>query len=138
MRKILLALNLIIGIGACFGAYFAFSIKEGEELMGVSTAILQNSPFQTFLIPGLYLAVVIAGGNLLCAYLLFRNKAHPYYCEFMTGTALALWIIVQMYMLLAVEALHLIFFALGATQMLLAVLVIRKEKLPLPFQAKQN
>lgn len=138
MGKILLGLNVFLGIGAAFGAYFCFSIKEGQELMGVSTEILKNSPFTTFLIPGLFLLIVISFGNLLTGFLLWKNKGNPYYCELLLGFMLATFILIQMYMLLAVEALHLIFFGIGALQLILALLTIRRENIPLPFQAHQN
>lgn len=139
MKKVLLFLNLLIGIGACGGGVMALlstHSMETAESFGLSKEMLLNSPFQSFLIPGIFLLVVIGFGNLISSWLLYsRNN---YFAEVMMGLILITWILVQVYMLAAIVFLHVLFFLLGVVQIALSVYAIKKLQLRLPFSAHQN
>lgn len=139
MKKVLLFLNLLIGIGACGGGIMALQSvysKEIGETLGLTKEMLLNSPFQSFLIPGIFLLVVIGFGNLASCWLLYsRNN---YFAEVMMGLILIIWILVQVYMLTDIVFLHVLFFLLGVAQIVLSVYNIRKLRLKLPFSAHQN
>jgi hypothetical protein len=139
MKNVLLFLNLLIGIGACGGGVMAFlsvHSMETAESFGLSKEMLLNSPFQSFLIPGIFLLVVIGFGNLISGWLLYRKK--DYFAEAMMGLILIAWILIQVYMLMAIVFLHVLFFLLGVVQLTLSVYSIKKLQLKLPFSAQQN
>lgn len=85
IRNILLGLNFFVGIGACFGSYFAFSsipvLKAGDSFMGLTSEMLKNAPFDSYFIPGLFLLIVLGQGNIIVGFLLLKNRFFPYFME---------------------------------------------------------
>lgn len=127
LRKISIALHIFIGIGALAGGFSA--VSNPESPMGISPDMLKNGPFDNFLIPGLFLMIVLGCGNLIAA--AFTIKQHKYwpYMSGGMGDILVLWIVIQCLILFTIAGLHIIFFILGAIQSLLAIGVIYQKKL---------
>ena len=127
LRKISIALHIFIGIGALAGGFAA--VSNPESPMGISPDMLKNGPFNNFLIPGLFLMLVLGLGNLIAA--AFTLKQHSWwpYISGGMGDILVLWIVIQCLILLTIAGLHIIFFILGAIQSLLAIGVIYQKKL---------
>ncbi|MBW9325159.1 hypothetical protein FG877_16675 [Enterococcus casseliflavus] len=140
MRFALLFLCLFIGVGACGGSLLAFKsiepLSQGQTYAGLEAAMLQGTPFTTFLIPGSFLLIILGLGNLIVAILLWLNKG--YYGAMLLGMSLVAWIIVQVILLRGWHVLHLIFFLIGLFQFASAVYFVRSMHLPLPFSAHQN
>lgn len=63
--------------------------------MGQSPALLENSPFTTFLIPGLFLLLVNGFGNVAGAIFSFTEKKIAGELGLCLGVILILWIIIQ-------------------------------------------
>lgn len=127
LRKISIALHIFIGIGALAGGFAA--VSNPESPMGISPEMLKNGPFDDFLIPGLFLMVVLGFGNLIAAaFTLKQHRWWPYISGGM-GDILVLWIVIQCFILFTIAGLHIIFFILGAIQSLLAIGVIYQKKL---------
>ena len=127
LRKISIALHIFIGIGALAGGFSA--VSNPESPMGISPDMLKNGPFDNFLIPGLFLMIVLGCGNLIAAGLIIKqHKWWPYVSGGM-GDILVLWIVIQCLILFTIAGLHIIFFILGAIQSLLAIGVIYQKKL---------
>lgn len=125
MRKVSLILHVIIGVGALFGGSLA--MRSPESPMGINSSALPNMPFDSFFIPGLILFVVIGLGNLAAAAFNWRKSDLAAYATGVTGGALVVWIVVQCYMLEMIAPLHVIFFALGAVQGLIALYQLYRE-----------
>lgn len=140
MRFALLFLCLFIGVGACGGSLLAFKsiepLSKGETFAGLEAAMLQGTPFTTFLIPGLFLFAILGLGNLIVVFLLRLNKG--YHGVMLLGMRLVVWIIVQVILLQEWNVLHVIFFLLGLLQFASAVYFVRRLHIPLPFSAHQN
>jgi len=82
----LFILHLFVAIFAFLGGWAA--ISQPLDPFGISTDMLANSPFKTFLIPGLLLFTVIGFGQLLAAaFILFRSR-YQAYVSFFTGGVL--------------------------------------------------
>lgn len=127
LRKISIALHIFIGIGALAGGFAA--VSNPESPMGISPEMLKNGPFDNFLIPGLFLMVVLGLGNLIAAaFTLKQHRWWPYISGGM-GDILVLWIVIQCFILFTIAGLHVIFFILGTVQSLLAIGVIYQKKL---------
>lgn len=137
IQKILIGLNLIIGLGGVVGGFLALS-SNARASAGISETLLKNSPFTTFLIPGLFLLCIIGVGNLLVGYTSIKAKPSFAYLDCVIGVILCLWIVAQCMMLLSILPLHIIFFLLGLVQFLGGRLMIRKEHLLPPFSAHQH
>lgn len=127
LRKISIALHIFIGIGALAGGFSA--VSNPESPMGISPDMLKNGPFDNFLIPGLFLMIVLGCGNLIAAaFTIKQHKCWPYMSGGM-GDILVLWIVIQCLILFTIAGLHIIFFILGAIQSFLAIGVIYQKKL---------
>lgn len=113
-------------------------VPRATDSLGLSPDVLVNAPFKTFLIPGLFLVIVIAGGNLTTGLLLMKAKNSGMYLLGAMGVVLMLWIVVQCYMLWGVEGLHVVFFVLGGLQLVVAIRMIRIYQIPLPLAAVQH
>jgi hypothetical protein len=134
--------HLLIGIGALAGGFGAIMDPSGDA-MGISTEVLRHSPFESFLIPGLFLFVVVGMGNVggaISAWLRF------YYQAYVSGALsgiLVLWIVVQVYMLRAMNVLHVVYFVVGVLGLVWSsVLAYRLRLFPLdklfPWQEERR
>lgn len=123
----LLVLHLIVAIFAFLGGGAA--ISQPLAPFGISTDMLANSPFDTFLIPGLLLFIVIGMGQLVAsAFILFRSRFEAY-ASLITSVALLIWLIVQVLMIRTVEVLHVVTFVIACVQLALSVALIYKRRL---------
>jgi hypothetical protein len=127
---VIIALHIFTGLGATAGGLAA--VLNPRSPMGMSVEALRSGPFKDFLVPGLFLFLVLGLGNLLAAWAVARMAPlHGVYSGGL-GAIMVGWIIVQCFMLQAVVALHVIFFLVGALQgILAAVLLYRRNEFPL-------
>jgi|SRR5665647_1308218 len=124
-------LHYFIGVGAVFGGVAAILNPEGP--MGMSTEVLVNGPFKTFLIPGLFLFLFLGIGNILAGWFTRKELKLQGYISGMLATGLVFWILIQCYILQDVNILHVIYFFLGAFQGILSLILLIRDK-PFPFQ----
>ncbi|WP_320127398.1 hypothetical protein [uncultured Sphaerochaeta sp.] len=113
-----LILHTFIGIGAMAGG--SACLLNPMNPLGAPSEMLRNSPFTTFLIPGILLFSVIGLGNILCAFLVAKRWGYRGYASGIAGGALIIWIIVQCIMIQSIVFLHWLFFFLGIVQACLA------------------
>lgn len=137
IRRLLLVLNFLIGIGGMAGGTLAL-LPEVQAAAGINDTLLVNSPFATFLIPGLFLFTVIGLGNLATSWINLRKQAEGPYYQCLMGLIQCFWIITQCLMLLTVNPLHLIFLFLGSVQLIGGIILVRQTKAVFPFSAHQN
>ncbi|MFP4662386.1 MAG: hypothetical protein ACLFPF_09350 [Halanaerobiales bacterium] len=100
-----------------------------NEPMGMSVDALKYSPFSNFLIPGLFLLIVLGFGNMIVAYLIHKQSSYRAYASFIQGWILVCWIVIQCIMLYTINILHVIYFLLGLIMVILAVTIIFKKRL---------
>ena len=127
VRRILAVLHIFVGIGAMGGGLGA--ILNPSAPMGMPASVLRNGPFTDFLIPGIFLFVVIGLGNIGGALFLLRKSRFQGYVSGALGAVLVAWIVIQCLILWSVVALHVIFFALGALEGCLALALLWQENL---------
>ncbi|WHA09254.1 hypothetical protein P3T75_13435 [Enterococcus montenegrensis] len=125
---------------AIFGAVGAVAalVPGGAKSMGVSTDLLVHAPFDTFLIPGIFLLLVIFGGNFISGVLLSKKQNIGAYLSAFMGFITKIWIIAQWLLMAAVFPIQLIFMLISLLQFVLSVWLIQKHKLPFPFAAYQH
>ena len=135
-RNILIGFLVFLGIGA-IGGGGVFIISPSGKLMGMPLSMLNKSPFDNFLIPGIILFSVLGIVPTLLARALYKKTASKLAERFnffkdmhwtwtfsiYVAFALIIWLQIEMQMLSAVSWLHTFY-------MFLAVLIIFIALLP--------
>lgn len=106
--------HLFIGVGALFGGLAAILDPYGP--MGISTEVLNGSPFDSFFIPGLILFAFLGLGNVLSGVIVWRGSKLTGYLSGFFGCGLMIWILVQCWIMGDVVFLHVLYFILGMVQ----------------------
>ena len=132
---IFLVVLMIFQAVSAIGGGLALVISPSGKLMQMPLSMLKHSPFPNFLIPGLFLLIVLGLLPAYAAYALSR-KPNCRLCErlnpdkkvhwawslaFFIGIVLILWIDLEVMFLRAVDILHLIYALLGVAIVVLTV-----------------
>lgn len=112
--RLLFALHLFVGLGAVVGGLAA--IINPQEPLGMPVELLNNSPFNNYLIPGIILFTIIGLGNVISAFMFRFKLRFQGYISSVFSWALVLFIVVQCMMLNTVHFLHIIFFVIGLVE----------------------
>ncbi|HUI31600.1 MAG TPA: hypothetical protein VLX91_15425 [Candidatus Acidoferrales bacterium] len=72
-EKILVVMHILLGVGAMFGG-LTFIIDPSGRLMKMPVEFLKNSPFNSFLIPGIILFLIVGILPLVVAYALTTKR----------------------------------------------------------------
>ena len=115
--KLVVVLHFFVGIGAMAGGLAA--LANPASPMGIPTDVLKYGPFRDFLIPGIFLFVFLGIFNIVCGILGLKYKTVAPILSAGMGGILCLWIVVQCIVMMDIEALHIIFFVIGALQVYL-------------------
>ena len=120
-------LQLIIAIGA-IPAGLAFTIDPTGHSNGGNTEILSNSPFNDFLIPGLFLLIIHGVGNLFGAFLSFWRFNLAGITGIALGVTQVLWIVFQVVWIGLSSFLQPTFFIVGFAEALIGYAIYRRIK----------
>lgn len=112
-------IHFFVGIGAVFGGLGAILNPNG--FMGISTEILKVGAFKTFIIPGIFLFLVIGLGNIIAGLLMPKNFKYQGYISGDFSTILVFWILIQCFILQSIAILHVIYFFIGCIQGILSI-----------------
>lgn len=130
MRKrgklILGIIQLFVAIGALPVGFLLFTNPDGNGL-GMSTDILNGSPFSDFFIPGVFLFTVNGVFNLISSVLAFCKFRYTYLLGLALGFALVIWIIVQVYSVGLIHFLQPTYFIIGIIEIILSIFIFRTE-----------
>lgn len=129
--------NFLMIIGAFSGSVIAL-VPKLTDSVGLDTTILKYSPFKTFIIPGLFLLIILCGGNLINSFLFIKRKKDSPYFLVLMGAILILWLFIQCIFIWDIAPPHIIFLLVGIVQVYCGMKLILDLSLPLPFKAKQN
>jgi hypothetical protein len=135
LKGLLIFLLGFLSLGAIYGG-LVFIIKPDGSVYEIPTEILQNSPFNDFLIPGIILLITFGLIPIYVIYALvkkpentFLQKLNLLYDHHFSwtfaiyiGFALIIWINVQTLIFNAVDALHTIYSSLGILIVCIALL----------------
>jgi hypothetical protein len=91
---ILGSLQAFTAIGA-IPAGIGYLLDTTGQRMGVTTEMLANSPFDSFLLPGLFLLVVNGLAHVAGAWLSFSRNRFAGHAGLTLGVVLTIWIIIQ-------------------------------------------
>lgn len=124
--KFLIVMHVLLGLGAVFGGLVLIFDPSGG-IIKMPTSLLENSPFNTFLIPGIILFTVLGVFPLVVSYALvtkrhwkaadriniFAQMHWSWGCSLSIGFALIIWITVEVYFIKGIAAIHLVYIFLG-------------------------
>ena len=130
----LVLLQFLLGIGAFVSGGLLVAAPDGS-LMQMPPSMLQFSPFSTFLIPGIFLAVFLGLYPLAVGYSLWQKPSwrwpdginpftHMHWswaASLAAGVILLIWITVQMVMLQSIAFLHVLYNIWGLALILLTL-----------------
>lgn len=129
MKRIYIFLGIIeafTAIGA-IPAGIIFLMDTSGAGMGNSTALLENSPFHTFLIPGLFLLIINGLGSATGAVYSFMKRPFAGPLGIILGIIMCLWIILQVNWIGLTSFLQPLFLIVGITEALLGWQIVRKR-----------
>lgn len=91
-RVTLVALELFMGLMAITcGVILATGFAD--DVLGMQTSVLDGTPFHSFVVPGIILAVVVGGSQLTAAFGLWRRVPWGKFASFVAGVTLMGWIV---------------------------------------------
>lgn len=119
IRNILIATLLFLGLGAIGGGGLLIVAPSGD-MIGMPLSILSSSPFNTFLIPGIILFLVLGISPLLVAFGLlrmpenrlaeelnfFKDMHWAWSYSIYIGFVLIIWLQTEMFFIQGVSWLH--------------------------------
>jgi hypothetical protein len=126
MHIVLGLLQVFIALGAIAGGVM-FILDPSGAAMGYHLSMLEGSIFSNFFIPGLFLFVVHGLGNLIGAALSFTKNRRAGAVAIALGAILVAWIVIQVSILQALHWLHGLYFSLGLIELILGVLLLRRQ-----------
>lgn len=125
-RNTLLAVEAFVAVTAFAGG---LALMLGALFPDLSTVItppaeyLEGSPFSSYLVPGLVLALALGGLNAVAFVLLLRRRPSALFAAATAGYAALIWIFVQM-MVIPFSFLQAIYFMAGAVELGLVLLLL--------------
>jgi hypothetical protein len=90
MRWLLASLLAVVGVGALGGA--AYGLGGAPQ---VPSEWLDGSPFDSYLVPSLYLGLVVGGSHLFALALVLARDARAHSAVLAASVVLASWIVAQ-------------------------------------------
>lgn len=119
-RTTLVILFLFGAFSAIVGAVMALAFNGA----GMPLASLEGSPFNSFVIPGLILGLVVGGTQLLAALALLANRQWSLLAAAVAGFGMLIWIFVEMAVIQGYSFLRAIYFGLGIAELALVLALL--------------
>ncbi len=105
-------LLLFLGITALVSSVPLLMDPSGS-IVGLPLWLLEHSPFESFLIPGIILFLFNGVSSIVVTVLVLRRNRHTPLLILYQGIVLVIWITVQLIMIRSTSYLHLIYGAVG-------------------------
>lgn len=119
MKTLLFILISFVAFTATISGLVMISDPSGEILY-LELRLLDGTPFKDFLIPGVLLATIVGGVNLLAVF--YNMQRHPYRYNFALagGAVLAGWLIAQVIFIHTLHWLHFAYLGIAVLIILIA------------------
>jgi hypothetical protein len=111
-------LQAFIGVGAVAGG-LALVLDPSGATLGVPPELLEETPFATYLVPGIVLVAVNGLGSLAGAAMSFTRYRNAGEIAMALGAFLIAWILVQVYWMAGFHWLHWLYLSLGMVEAVL-------------------
>lgn len=132
LRFTSISLLLLTAINAVVAGVL-FIIDPSGHMMGMSVLYIKDSPFNSYLIPGIVLLIVNGLLNFIAAYFVYKEKPFASLLVIIQGILLSGWIVIQVIMVDDISLLHIIMFTIGTILTISGFLLLelfRKDKNP--------
>ena len=120
LKGFLFLIHFFVGISAVWGGY-GIAASNG---LGIPLDWIQPV-FSSFLVPGVILAVIVGGINLLACFFIYSKNRFWHEVSVTAAFGVIIWIFTQMYIIAASTWLQVVYFTLGALE-LICVLIFLK------------
>lgn len=127
-RKLIIALALFSALSSIAGSIELLIWRTGNRYLPL--ALLEHSPFATFLGPGVLLGGVVGTSSLVCAMLAWRRSRAALDATFLAGGALTVWIAAEIAIMRHLHGLHGIYGGLGVMLLSLGARAAWRSELP--------
>ena len=91
---LLLACLVFLGSGAIYGGV-SFILDPTGGILGIPSEWIQDSPFGSYLIPGVFLLIVLGFGSFVTAFGIARCRLWAWPFGLALGIITVLWIVIQ-------------------------------------------
>ena len=118
-RRLIIGLGVFAAVSAIAGGIGLVAWRAGNQFLPLE--LIQYTPFTSFLIPGLLLAIVIGGASAVCATFAWRRSRAAIDATIFAGGALTVWIVAEVAMLRGFHWLHALYGILGVALLGLGV-----------------
>lgn len=118
---ILMILLVLLGLGGIGGGLSMLADPSGD-LLGLPLVLLESVTVKNFLLPGMFLLVVMGVLPLVAAYGLWRRQLRAWIATIGLSVVLILWIFVQIYLWGAPIAIQIVYLVLGVAMLGLSLL----------------
>ncbi len=122
LANVLGVLQGFIGLGAVGGG-LGLALEPSGANLGIPLALLENTPFSSYLVPGIVLVTVNGFGSLLGAAASFIRHRSAGETAMALGVFLVAWIMLQVYWFADIHWLHALYFGLGSLELVLGWLL---------------
>jgi len=122
IRVILIVVEILLALNAIGGGIYG--LRGAPE---VPRALLQHTPFESYVIPGLFLLIVVGGAMVTAAATVLLRPRRGAWASLIAGAILILWIIVQVAMIGYLSWLQPICLVLGILICVLALLLAKRD-----------
>lgn len=120
-------LQIFIGITAVMGGFGLVSDPSGTK-MDVPLALLKNSPFTDYFIPGLVLLIVNGAGNVLAGIVTFLRNRYAGILAIFLGTFLTLYMATEVWFIGLQNFSQPLYFILGVGELILGLKISKSVK----------
>lgn len=120
-RRVLLGVGVLNALSALAGGILLIigGVTTGSGGMGIPLSVLDGTPFDSFLWPGVILAVVVGGTQALAVILQLMRAEWAPFAAAVAGFALVIWMFVEVALLPGIGYLQLVYFGAGILQLAL-------------------
>lgn len=122
-KILLLTIELVVGVTAVLGGYGLIFQNE----LGMSREALSGSIFDSYFWPGVILALIVGGTNLLAFWKTLKQDKYLAHYSAIAGFGLIIWEFVELYIIKQPHLLQLIYFTLGILILVLTMLILRYQ-----------
>jgi len=124
LRFTSISLLLLTAMNATVAGVLFINDPSGHK-MGMSVSYLMDSPFNSYLIPGIVLLIVNGLLNFIAAYFVFKQKPFAFLLVIIQGILLCGWIVIQVIMVRDISLLHIIMFTIGTILTISGLLLLK-------------
>ena len=118
IARVTLVVLLAFGAVSAIGGAIALLLTNG---LGMPAAMLDGSPFSSFVIPALVLLVVVGGTQTVGLVLLARRSRTAPLWSAIAGFGMTVWIMIETVMIQGFSVLQAVYFSLGIAQLALVI-----------------